>query len=133
MKNEHKGLRKVLKHDINNENSEKISVIDLIKENNEFDSTLGLIVMLDKLIDNFESKDIIPKNMAKAYALLSRTNKVQKDNINAIISKKNDNKGNTKKMYFSLIKETIKSLKQNVSDNEKNGFFNKFSLNRNKY
>jgi cellulose biosynthesis protein BcsQ len=96
---------------------ETINTIRQLMESGKMDDlnpTLALIITLDKIIDNFESKDIISKSMAKAYALVGNTNQVQKDLINEIIAKQNDSKGKVKKMYYNLAKETLKSVKNNL-------------------
>lgn len=104
-------------------------IISLIKENDDFDSNLALIITLIKLIDNYEKKDIIPKNMSKAYALLSKTNDVQKDLINAIIEKGNNRKGQTKKMDLNIIYKLLESLKNNEKQ-EKESLLQKIGLRR---
>jgi len=122
---ENNGLDNVLNKNTSNIN--KISsILDVIKDNDDFDSILALVLILEKEINNFESKDIISKSMSKPYAILSCTNQVQKDIINEIISKQNDNKGQTKKMYFDIINNTLKAIKQNSNENEKSGFFSRF-------
>lgn len=137
---ENDGLTRVLHKDItsNNENSETKSsnnvndLLDLIKSANnseEFNPSLILTIILAKALDNFEKKDIISRSMAKPYALLSSTNKIQKALINEIIAKQNDNKGQTKKMYFDIINNTLKSLKQTENKNE-NSVWNKLGLRR---
>ena len=106
------------------ENIESTDIKELFKSGNmdDFNPILALVIILNKLVNNFESKDIISRNMAKSYAIVSNTNKVQKDLINEIISKQNDNKGNVKKMYFKIIENTLKSIKNNP--NEKESRFN---------
>ena len=125
------GLKKVLNRNSNDFKKEKDNLLSLIKNHNsdDFNPTLALTIILEKLIDNFESKDIISRSMSKPYALLSSTNKVQKDIINEIISKQNDNKGQTKKMYFNIINNTLKSLKQSENKNE-NSFLNRLGIKR---
>ena len=105
------------------EQSEIVKSLDikkLINSDNleDFNPVLALVFVLDKLIDNFETKDIIPKNLAKAYALISNTNKVQLDLINEIIAKQNDNKGKVKKLYFDIINQTLKSIRNNSIEKE---------------
>jgi hypothetical protein len=106
----------------------KLDINKLIAQSNDienFNPILALVLVLDKLIDNFETKDVIPKNLAKPYALLSSTNKVQKDLINELIAKQNDNKGNVKKMYMNIITNTLKSIRYNPNENEKTGIISK--------
>jgi hypothetical protein len=105
---------------------ESLDIESLITSDNldDFNPTLALVLVFNKLINNFDSKDIIPKNLGKTYALISNTNKVQKDLIQAIIEKSNDNKGKVKKMYLDIIKETLKSIKNNSQ--EKESRFNMF-------
>lgn len=106
----------------------KMDINKIITENNDlenFNPILALVLVLNKLINNFEKKDIIAKNMSKAYALLSSTNKVQKDLINEIISKQNDNKGQVKKMYLNIITNTLKSIRYNPNENEKSSLINR--------
>jgi hypothetical protein len=106
-----KKVDKLIKTDINqlfmNSNLEDVNPI------------LALVFILDKLIDNFESKDIVPRNMAKAFALVGNTNKVQKDLIKAIIKKSNDDKGKAKLMYYEIITNTLKSIRNTGIDNDK--------------
>lgn len=114
---------------LNNSNNENIkSIIDIIKKHDDFNPTLALVLVLDKLIENFEKKDIIPSNYGKIYALLSKTNKIQKDLISEIIAKNNDKKGQAKKMYYDIIIETLKSIKQNSNNENDNSFWSKFKL-----
>ena len=88
---------------------------DILQSNDldDINPNIALITILNTLIKNFEIKDIISKNMSKAYAIVSNTNQVQKDLINEIIAKQNDNKGKVKKMYFDIIKQTLNAVKQN--------------------
>ena len=126
------GLNNVLnRNPISETKKESNDLLNLIKNHNsdEFNPSLALTLILEKLIDNFESKDIISRSMGKSYALLSSTNKVQKDIINEIISKQNDNKGQTKKMYFNIINNTLKSLKQSESKND-NSILNRLGIKR---
>jgi len=118
MKKDKKENKPIINLDIN-------SLLSKTDDLSEFNPILVLTLILNKLIDNFESKDIIPKNMGKAYALISNTNQVQKDLINEIISKQNDNKGQIKKMYFDIIKETLKSVRNNPNEIEKNNILNR--------